>query len=102
MLGHAHLWEVCTFYRRTGVNANGQPTYGAAIQVDCWISRKTKTLRAQGGTDIQSSAQVTFPADIIPAAQDKVILPEGKTLVVQDVAIITGAYGKYSHSVAFL
>lgn len=102
MLGHAHIWETVTVYRKTGIDRNGNPTYGPAIPALCSITRKTKTMRSQGGTDIQSSAQVTLPPEIIPCVQDKIMLPEGKTLMVQEVTLVTGAYGQFSHSVAWL
>lgn len=102
MLTSEGLWELCTVYPRTGINANGQPISGTPYTAVCNVTRKTKTLKTDNGTDIQSTAQVTLPAEFSIQAQDKIILPEGTALKVQDVVAVYGAYGIKSHTVAYL
>lgn len=97
------MWATCTLYRKTGTDGNGQPTYGTGIPIsDCAITYKTKIIKRDSGSDILSVAQVTFPAEVIPCVQDKIMLSDGNMLEVQDVSLATGAYGAFSHSVAWL
>lgn len=103
MIGHHHLWEIVLIYRKTGTDSNGQPTHNTAgIVARANITRKSKTIKTIEGTDIINTAQVTLPAGFSISNGDKIILPEGTSLLVQEASPAYGDFAVLSHWVALL
>lgn len=104
MAGYNSMWEVCWVSRATGPDDNGQPAYTDPQPTRAWITRRTKLLRKEDGTDIASTAQVTLPPSVTAAVNDWIFLPETphRAQVVQQTSLAKGPFGIKAHTVAFL
>jgi len=91
--------QIVTIEPFTGVNAYGEPQYGAAVQYSAFVQRKTKLVRDRMGQEVVSTAQVYLDGSVDVGIQDRITLPDGSQPVILSIEALSDETGNTHHKV---
>jgi len=83
----------------TGVNAYGEPQYGAAADYQAYVQYKTKLVRNAAGQETVSTAQVYLDGSVNVGIQDRIALPDGSQPVILSIEALPDETGSTHHKV---
>ncbi|MBW2561268.1 MAG: hypothetical protein JRE40_10505 [Deltaproteobacteria bacterium] len=83
----------------TGVNVNGEPQYGAAVQYSAFVQRRTRLVRDRAGQEVVSTAQVYLDGSVDVGIQDRITLPDGSQPVILSIEVLPDETGSTHHKV---